>query len=56
MEDRRFQVFKAGTLGNFFIISLAGAFILISLHKLNKLTEFLKPLNTKGANFLIEAA
>jgi hypothetical protein len=33
------------------LISLTGAFILISLDKLNKLTGFLNPLNTKESNF-----
>src|SRR4051812_14049150 len=37
------------------LISLLADLILISLDFLNKLTGFLNPLNTKGANFLIEA-
>src|SRR3954462_809824 len=41
---------------NFLIISLADAFILISLDKLRKLTGFPNPLNTKGTNFLIGTA
>ena len=43
-------------LRNFFINKLSGAFILISLDKLRKLTGFPNPLNTKGTNFLIGTA
>ena len=38
-------------LRNFFINKLIGRFHLISLDILNKLTGFLNPLKTKGANF-----
>src|SRR3954470_24695420 len=41
----------AKALGISLLISLTGAFILISLDKLNKLTGFLKPLNTKESNY-----
>ena len=43
------------SLRNFLIISLPGAFILISLDKLNKLTGFSNPLNMKDRNFLTGA-
>jgi|tagenome__1003787_1003787.scaffolds.fasta_scaffold14478421_1 hypothetical protein len=41
----------AATRGISLLISLAGAFILISLDKLNKLTGILNPLNTKDRIF-----